>query len=145
MTPAERLAMVAARTPEEVAARLAKANDLRRVRDGIPSNLYHYTDAAGEAGIVGSQQLRPSLKALNPKDARYGDGQYLTDIAPGTRTSAQLSRDFLGAPFWGKRFTNYVEVDVSGLRVIRGRDGVYVIRNSGDLNLSGRIISNGSN
>ncbi|MEZ6136187.1 MAG: hypothetical protein R3C53_14935 [Pirellulaceae bacterium] len=67
MTIAERQAMVAARTPEEFAARLERANDVRRVRDGIPSRLYHYTDEAGEAGIRASQELRPSLKAVNPK------------------------------------------------------------------------------
>ena len=139
LTPAQRLSQVAARSPEEVASRLARANDLRRVRDGIPSRLYHYTDEAGEAGIRSSQELFPSLKALNPKDARYGDGQYLTDIVPGTRTPAQLSRAFIGQPFQGRRFTNAVEIDVTGLRVIRGRDGVFVVPNQQSLPLSGRL------
>ncbi len=58
----------------------AQANDLRRVRDGIPSQLFHYTDEAGLTGIRSSEELWPSLKALNPKDAFYGDGQYLSDI-----------------------------------------------------------------
>ena len=139
LTPAQRLSQVAARSPEEVASRLARANDLRRVRDGIPSRLYHYTDEAGEAGIRSSQELFPSLKALNPKDARYGDGQYLTDIVPGTRTPAQLSRAFIGQPFQGRRFTNAVEIDVTGLRVIRGRDGVFVVPNQQSLPLGGRL------
>jgi hypothetical protein len=87
----------------------------------------------------------PSLKARNPKDARYGDGQYLSDIAPGTRTNAQLSRNFIGQPFQGSRFSHYVEVDVTGLNVVQGRDNVFVVPNSGPLDLTGRIVSSGVN
>ncbi|QDU79639.1 hypothetical protein Pla110_13500 [Polystyrenella longa] len=145
MSLAERQAMVVARTPAEVASRLARANDLRRVRDGIPSRLFHYTDEAGEPGIRASNELFPSLKALNPKDARYGDGQYLTDIVPGTKTPAQLSRAFIGQPFQGRRFSNFVEIDVSGLRVIRGRDGVFVVPNTESLNVTGRVLRSGVN
>ena len=107
--------------------------------------LFHYTDEAGMKGITESQTLLPSLKSANPKDARYGDGQYLSDIVPGTKSCAQLSRCFLGQPFQGNRFTNYVEIDVSGLNVIKGRDGVFVIPNQGQLDLSGRIVSTGAN
>jgi hypothetical protein len=60
-------------------------------------------------------------------------------------TSNQLSRAFLGAPFWGSRFTNFVEIDVSGLNVIEGRAGVFVIPNEGPLDLTGRIVSWGAN
>jgi hypothetical protein len=42
-------------------------------------------------------------------------------------TSNQLSRTLLGAPFWGLRFTSFVEIDVSGLNVVEGRAGVFVI------------------
>lgn len=45
--------------------------------------------------IVDSQKLNLSLKANNPKDARYGNGQYLSDIKPDTHTSAQLARNLL--------------------------------------------------
>ncbi|WP_407654241.1 HYD1 signature containing ADP-ribosyltransferase family protein [Chitinophaga sancti] len=64
--------------------------------------------------------MRPSLKAVNPKDARYGDGRYFTDIVPGTKNPAQLSAAFLRIPWLGSRFTNYVAVDVTGLNVIKG-------------------------
>ena len=46
--------------------------------------LYHYTNDKGLKGILSSKQLNPFLKANNPKDARYGNGQYLSDILPGT-------------------------------------------------------------
>ncbi|WP_223773175.1 HYD1 signature containing ADP-ribosyltransferase family protein [Streptomyces sp. 135] len=110
-----------------------------------PETLIHYTDEAGMNGIVGSKKLNASTKEASPKDARYGDGQYLSDIAPGTKTCGQLSRCFLGHPFSGRRFTNYVEIDVRGLNVVKGRDNVYVIPNQGPLDLNGRIIGHGAN
>lgn len=70
--------------------------------------LFHYTDEAGHKGILESEELNPSLKSVNPNDARYGNGQYLSDIEPGTKTSAQLSRAFLNNPFQGARFTLWV-------------------------------------
>jgi HYD1 signature containing ADP-ribosyltransferase len=107
--------------------------------------LFHYTNEAGQQGIVDSQELLPSLKAANPQDAKFGDGQYLSDIEPGTRTNAQLSRSFIGQPFQGARFSNFVEIDVSGLDVVQGRENVFVILNVGPLDLTGRIVSWGVN
>ncbi|TPW37697.1 hypothetical protein FKM52_21245 [Mixta tenebrionis] len=107
--------------------------------------LYHYTDDDGLAGILKSKEMRPSLKANNPKDARYGDGQYFTDIIPGTKTNAQLSRKFIRIPFLGDKFKNYIAVDVTGLDVVKGRDGVFVILNDGNLNINGRVVGFGVN
>ena len=105
--------------------------------------LYHYTDEAGLKGITESKELRPSLQANNPKDVRYGEGQYLSDFAPGKKTPAQLSREFLGQPFQGRRFTHYVEVDVTGLEVVQGRNGVFVVPGNKPLDLTGRIVGSG--
>ncbi|MFD5552232.1 HYD1 signature containing ADP-ribosyltransferase family protein [Streptomyces sp. NPDC127068] len=110
-----------------------------------PQSLYHYTNETGHDGITASGAMRPSLKANNPKDARYGDGQYLTDIQPGTKTLGQLSAAFLRVPWAGRKFTHYLEIDVSGLNVLEGRPGVFVIPNSGPLDLTGRIRSSGRN
>jgi len=107
--------------------------------------LYHYTSEEGLKGITSSNKLNPSLKANNPKDARFGDGQYLTDIAPGSKTSGQLSRQFFGIPFLTKRVSHYIEIDVSGLNVVKGRDGVYLVPNNNPLDLSGRIVRTGKN
>lgn len=52
--------------------------------------LYHYTNQKGLTGITESNQLNPSLKANNPNDARYGNGQYLSDIEPQTTTPAGI-------------------------------------------------------
>lgn len=94
-------------------------------------------------GIVGSGELRASTKASNPSDVRYGNGQYVSDIVPGTKTPAQLSREFLTVPWQGRRFTHYVEVDVTGLDVVQGRNGVFVIPGDTPLDLAGRIVGHG--
>jgi hypothetical protein len=111
----------------------------------LQQTLYHYTDPAGLKGILDSGQLNPSLASVNPGDVRFGEGQYLSDIEPGTKTPAQLSRAFLGLPFQGARFTNFVGIDVSGLQVIQGRPGVFVVPGTSPLDLSGRIVSWGAN
>lgn len=107
--------------------------------------LYHYTDPAGLRGILASGKLHPSTAATSPRDVRYGDGQYLTDIEPGTMTAAQLSRVLIGHPFQGRRFTHYVAIEVAGLTVIQGRPGVFVIPNDHPLDLTGRVVRSGAN
>jgi hypothetical protein len=106
--------------------------------------LYHYTDENGMNGIIESSELNASTKANNPNDVRYGNGQYMSDIIPGTKTSTQLSREFLGMPFQGQWFTHYVEVDVTGLEVIPGRNGVFVVPGDKPLDLTDRIIGHGN-
>lgn len=106
--------------------------------------LYHYTNEKGMKGIIESGELKPSLKANNPKDVRYGDGQYLTDIMPNTKTSGQLAREFLNVPNKYK-YTHYVGIDVTGLKTTMGRDAVYVVPNKSSLNITNRIVSYGKN
>mgnify|MGYP000883199553 CR=1 FL=1 len=110
-----------------------------------PSTLYHYTSEKGLAGILDTGTLNPSLKANNPKDARYGNGQYFSDIAPGTRSNASLSKQFINNPWQGSKYSNYIGVDTSNLTVVKGRDGVYVLPNENSLDLADRIVSHGKN
>jgi hypothetical protein len=107
--------------------------------------LYHYTDRAGLDGILATGLLMPSTRARNPRDVRCGDGQYLSDIPPGTMSGGRLSRALLGHPFGGRRFIRYVALDVTGLTVVACRPGVYAIPNDQPLDLSGRIVSSGAN
>lgn len=46
-------------------------------------------------GILKSNQLNPLLKANNPKDARHGDGQYLSDLKPEQCTLVGVARKFI--------------------------------------------------
>ena len=102
-------------------------------------SLYHYTNEKGLNGINETKQLNPSLKANNPKDARYGNGQYLSDINPESTTPTKLAKRFINVPNKYK-YTRYVEIDVRGLNVVKGREGVYVIPNEKPLDLTGRIL-----
>jgi hypothetical protein len=105
--------------------------------------LYHYTTAKGLSEIVTSQSLRPSLITANARDARYGEGQYVSDIVPGSKSPGQLAYSFLNDPRGWRRFTHYVEIDVTGLTVVECRPGVFVVPNIEPLDLAGRIVSAG--
>lgn len=112
---------------------------------GPNRTLFHYTDSAGQVGILRSLKILPSLKAVNPKDARYGDGQYFSDIIPGSCTCAQLSARFVRLPYFGWRFTHYVEVDITGLSVVSGREHVFVVPGQAPLDVAARIAGWGVN
>ncbi len=105
--------------------------------------MYHYTSAQGYHGILQTSCIDPSLKANNPKDARFGEGQYISDIIPGTKRPSQLSMIFFGIPWAGKRFTHHINIDVTGLDVIFGRKHVYLIRNHQPLDITKRLTGHG--
>lgn len=107
--------------------------------------MFHYTTEENLEKILASQELWPSLKAVNPKDARYGDGQYFSDIGPGVLRRGQLSWSFVRRPFLGHRFTHFIEVDVSDLLLTHGRKNVYVVPGQEPLDLTGRILRWGAN
>ncbi|MGW5411793.1 HYD1 signature containing ADP-ribosyltransferase family protein [Actinomadura geliboluensis] len=106
---------------------------------------FHYTDEQGLRGILESGFLRPSLRASNPKDARYGDGCYLSDIRPGTISPKRLSRRLVGVPWMSQRFTHYVELDVTGLNLALCRENVFLVPRREPLPLEGRIKHWGTN
>jgi len=49
----------------------------------------------------------------------------------------------IGHPFQGQKFTHYIEIEVTGLTVIHGRLGVWVIPNNHPLDLTNRIVRYG--
>ena len=110
---------------------------------GQRRTLYHYTTRNGLGEITMSQTLRPSLKATNARDVRHGEGQYLSDIVPGSKSAGQLAYAFLNDPRGWRRFTHYVEINVTWLTVVEGMPGVFVIPNTDNLDLTGRIVSSG--
>ena len=132
------------------AARVASASKVKPPTapvEDVPGaglrNLYHYTDEAGLNGILNEGKLNPSLKARRPRDVKFGNGQYLTDIPPGTMEPEELSKALVLNTHQAKKFTHYLEINPDGLNVIKGRSGVYVIPNEGPLDLNNRIISSG--
>lgn len=132
------------------AARVASASRVKPPAGAIEDvpgaglrKLYHYTDEAGLNGILNEGTLNPSLKVLRPRDVQYGNGQYLTDIKPGTMEPQDLSKALVRNRHQTEKFTHYLEINPAGLNVIEGRPGVYVIPNEGPLDLNNRIISSG--
>ncbi|MBE1532978.1 HYD1 signature containing ADP-ribosyltransferase family protein [Actinomadura algeriensis] len=109
------------------------------------ATLWHYTDTQGLCGIRYSSALLPSLRATNPKDARYGDGQYFSDVPPGSMPPDRLSRRLVGVPWLGRRFTHYVEVDMAGLTLVLCRRSIILVPGREPLGLSNRIVRWGAN
>lgn len=98
------------------------------------NSLYHYTDSAGLAGIVASMSIKPSL---HPYNARFGRGQYFTDIAPeqigginksemtqqqNTNTNiyalSQLSAKLFNIGPSDRRLRHFVEICVDQLPIV---------------------------
>jgi RHS repeat-associated protein len=81
---------------------------------------YHYTSRSGLAGILASQSINPSLRAVRPNDARLGDGVYLTTIDPlSGLTRGQIAGRLFGDPRLVNRVSACVTVNISGLAVAR--------------------------
>ncbi|NFA44128.1 hypothetical protein EXM65_16510 [Clostridium botulinum] len=129
-------------TPNKPAITKTTEGVSKAINSTSTKTLYHYTNEKGLNGILESNELRPSLKANNPKDARYGNGQYLSDIVPETTKSTSLASKFIRVPNKYK-YTHFVEIDVTELEVVKGRSGVYVIPNEGNLNVTGKIVRSG--
>ncbi|MEU7163621.1 putative T7SS-secreted protein [Streptomyces morookaense] len=125
-----------------------------------PNTAFHYTTEDGLQGILDSQSLHHST---GPVHARFGDGQYFTDIAPdsikglkkadlsteqlasGDLSRYQLVRQLFGRPSrWGvTRTSHFLEIDLTGLEIIDCRPNVLLHPNGGPLDLTGRIINHG--
>lgn len=105
-----------------------------------PTSLTHYTTEQGYNSIMESGQLLPST---GPIHARFGDGQYLTDINSLNFTAGQVSRRLYGVPWNTNSLTHYIKIDVTGLNVIRNIPHNYLIPNNQPLNISNRILGGG--
>ena len=108
----------------------------------LSSNEYliHYTSEKGYNSIMNEQRILPSTGI---KHARYGDGQYLTNIDATQFTKWQVSRRLYGVPWKTSTLTHYIKIDVSGLNVIQNGIHNYYIPNTGPLNLNNRVIDSG--
>ena len=103
--------------------------------------LYHYTTEAGYNAIMKSKVLNPSIGV---KNARFGSGQYFTDIVPGTFTKGQTSYRLYGVPWNGSRLTHYIKIETSGLNIINNKPFNFLNPSSTPLNLNGRILGGGA-
>ena len=119
------------------------AKDGLLVHNAYNEVLYHYTTKKGLAGILESKQLRPSLVSVNPKHSRFGDGQYFTDIVPGSMSIIGILKALIHVPYPKPKFAYFVKIDVSGLAIQKGREHVFFLHNTHNLDLTGRILSFG--
>lgn len=107
---------------------------------GEGPSLYHYTPEEAYHGILGSKKLYASSGI---KNARHGNGQYFTDIAPssigaksasslaisqvqaGQISLGQLSTRLFGMPFNTRKLTHYIEIDVRGLDITNPKTNIF--------------------
>ncbi|MEU4240265.1 HYD1 signature containing ADP-ribosyltransferase family protein [Actinoplanes sp. NPDC026619] len=105
------------------------------------NSLYHYTDEDGMNGIVKSGEIRQSTG----ENARFGDGQYFSDVRPGSMPLYKMSELFFRTSKKADRITHYVEISVRSLDVQEPRPHTMVVLNSGNLNVRGLMIAAGGN
>lgn len=114
--------------------------DLSSTTSNTPTTLTHYTTKEGYNSIMTEQQLLPSTGKIH---ARFGDGQYFTDINPIDFTAGQVSRRLYGVPWKTNSLTHYIQIDVTGLNVIKNAPFNYYIPNNQPLIINNRIVSSG--
>lgn len=107
---------------------------------------YHYTTEAGLAGILASGVMNPSVPrgaGGRRGDARYGSGQYFTDLAPGTLEPAELAAALYGTRRRVDRVTHYLALDLTGLPLETCRPHVFLVPNEQPLPIVDRVIDAG--
>lgn len=102
-----------------------------------------------------SGEVRPLQSSTH---ARFGNGQYFTDIAPetiGGKTlkdvpagSGKISLGDLSSNIYGdarklNSISHVVAIDVTGLNIKEPRPNTFLMENSGNLDVSNRIVNVG--
>ena len=103
--------------------------------------LYHYTSEAGYNAIMESKVLNPSIGV---KNARFGSGQYFTDIVPGAFTRGETSYRLYRVPWNKTRLTHYIKIETRGLNIIQNKPFNFLHPSSTPLDLNGRILGGGA-
>ena len=114
------------------------------------ATLFHYSSAEGQASILESHEMWASH---GWKDARFGGGQYFTDIAPesiggrtlvdtpeGMLSLGQLSRRLYEIPWNTAKLTHFIEVDVAGLEPIEVAPNIWLVESDSVLDIDGRVV-----
>lgn len=107
--------------------------------------LYHYTDGAGYNGILASGSINPSKKILRPRDARHGDGVYLTDIYPNTISKEDLCYKLYNNENQLRNVEYYIGIDVTDLAIKLGKEHIYVYLTDNPLVITDRLVDAGYN
>ncbi len=94
----------------------------------------------GYRQIIKTETLNPSIGI---KNARYGEGQYFTNLQPNDYTAGQVSRRLYGMPFNTPKVKYFLRINVKGLNVIQNNPNNFLISGNKPLNLHGRIVDSG--
>ncbi len=105
-----------------------------------PKTFRHYTSEAGYNGIMESGEMLPSIGA---KNARYGAGQYFTDLPAAEYTAGQVSKRLFGVPWNTRKISHFIDVDLNGLNIQNNGPHNYSIPNNNNLPIRGRITNHG--
>lgn len=126
--------------------------------DRNSKTLFHYTNLQGYIGINAEKEIKPSIGFTN---ARFGNGQYFTDIPPeviiyrkkgeltegelikGYKSVWQVSYSLYGMPWNTSKLKYYFEIDVSGLPINNPAPYIYLHKSECPLDVSDRIIRHG--
>ena len=125
---------------EEMDALAPKMQEMSSYKKTSSDYLIHYTNKEGYNQIMQSETLNPSIGL---KNARYGEGQYLTNLEAKDYTAGQISRRLYGVPWNTAKVEYFIKIDVSGLNVIQNNSYNFLISGKNPLNLQGRIIESG--
>lgn len=96
-----------------------------------------------EAGYKAIMESGELFASTGVKNARHGAGQYFTDLTSGY-TSGQISRCLFGVPWNSKKLSHFIDVDMSGLNVIKNAPHNFLVPGTNSLSLNGRIINHGT-
>ncbi len=102
--------------------------------------LIHYTSKEGYQQILETEKLNPSVGI---KNARYGEGQYFTNLEPKDYTAGQISRKLYGVPWNTSKLQYYIKIDMKGLNPIQNNPHNFLVPGNNSLPLHGRILDSG--
>ena len=110
------------------------------VHNTYPTSLTHYTSSNRLGEILESARL---FASKGVKNARYGPGQYFTDLVPGDLTKWQIARRLFGTPKVGRKMEAFLQVDVSDLPIMQVAPHIFLLEGENSLDLLGRILNSG--
>ena len=111
------------------------------VRNSTSATYYQHEK---ELSVYPMLRKTKELKAsIGKTHARYGNGQYFTDIESQSFTIGQVSRRLYGVPWVRNKLQYFIKIDVTGLNIVQNIPHNFLLPGNNSLNLQNRIIDSG--